>query len=405
MASRTRAAAKTTGPSAGSKAAKAADKPSRSATKAVADSEAAAKRAANKQSAQTKRNAQAAQKAAAAEQAAAEDEEGDEEAEDEDDAEDDEDDEEDEEEPREMTTASGTPEEWAAMREQLQLLQAARRAAEATPLGEGVRWIFVETGENTGVYERQRMGSKECKRYMRATFGVAVSEQTFESFEYGHLHLVPLSALMPAPTTFVPILHSIITEGGWSNPTGSSFKGSIKTSLDVIQAVRQFERVARALWGPRSSRTKYFGDFAERLITEMGGTLQISMEDAINWWTYNSIKHLTGLPRLDSEEVRNLCMRLDLTAVHQTAAALRAAADRRSEPKVGRGRDRDNSPQRDGRQSRERSRERSPQHQFRRACKDHNKGRCSRQACKYEHICAACGSVNHIVGARECRKR
>ena len=203
---------------------------------------------------------------------------------------------------------------------------------------------------------------------------------------------------MPAPTSFVPVTSSTTTEDGWSTTT-SAFKTTIRTALEVIQAARQFERVARAFWGPASERTIFFRDFAERLMTEMSGTLAISMDDAINWWNYNAIKHLTSLAQLDNAEIRAICMRLDLTAVHQTAAAMRAAADRRAEPKTGRERERD------GRRSREHSREREPQHRFQRACRDYNSGRCNHKKCKFEHICAACGSVNHSEGSRECQKR
>ena len=107
--------------------------------------------------------------------------------------------------------------------------------------------------------------------------------------------------------------------------------------------------MAETFWGPGHKRAKFFSDFAEFVMTEMGGTLAITMDDAINWSDYNKIKYLTSLARLDNETIRANCMRLDLTVVHQTAAALRAASDRQAEPKS-------ESQERDGRRSREHSR-------------------------------------------------
>ena len=88
----------------------------------------------------------------------------------------------------------------AGQREAVKNLLCARVAAENDG-NDGMRLVFVEEGK-TGVYGRQRMTPKAFKRHMRATEGVAASEQILENFEYGHVHLVPVSCLH-ASTNFL----------------------------------------------------------------------------------------------------------------------------------------------------------------------------------------------------------
>ena len=71
-----------------------------------------------------------------------------------------------------LIKSAGNTEEMAALRAQL----AAMHATTLMPINDGMRLVFVEEGK-TGVYGRQRMTPKAFKRHMRATEGVAASEQ------------------------------------------------------------------------------------------------------------------------------------------------------------------------------------------------------------------------------------
>ena len=380
---------------------------SRSETKAASDAEVVANRAAAKMVREARRGAAAAAKAAAA-QDEEEDEDADEEfeVEDEDDDEERDQDEQDDEEDEESERSSAgqrdgdKDKQLADLRARLQALQTLTvsnyDAQMMMPLGEGKRLIYVIAA--SGRYVPEKMTQKTFRQHLRAEFGIAMNDQLLDDYERGYFHLIPLPACVRAPVGWAPVTSATFTDYGYATST-SAYKATITSALEVVQAIKQYACVARAFWGPEHPRTRYFFEFADLVMTEMSGLLAISMHDAINWWNYNSLKYLTSLARLDSEEIRDSCKKLDLTAVHQTAAAQRAAADRRAEPKSGRARERD------GRQSRERSRERSPQHRFQSACRDYNAGRCKHRQCRFEHICAACGSANHAENSRECRRR